>query len=64
MIYTSVRWIVRSFAVTFALVISASILISGCKPSAVLPAKATGTGVVPEKSATETTTGKSVSLPA
>ena len=50
MIYTTVRWNVRSFA----LIIAVSILISGCKPSAVVPPKTTGSGTVPEK-AVETT---------
>ena len=58
MIYTTVRWNVRSFA----LIIAVSILISGCKPSAVVPPKTTGSGTVPEK-AVETTNGKPAALP-
>ncbi|MEI8017610.1 MAG: multiheme c-type cytochrome [Schlesneria sp.] len=60
MIYTTVKWNVRSFA----LVISFSILFSGCKPSAVAPPKPPGNAAVPGKSAVETNNSNPAALPA
>ena len=57
MIYTSAKWIFRSFA----FMISVSVLISGCKPSAVTPPNTNGTGAVPEKTVPQTPNGKQTS---